>query len=392
MKKFILSLLASIICLTLVVPLANGEVFLQTDVVELGVHDSFSFGTSGQPSSGFHENSTPYSSGYPVLGFVADYGRDGWTVGTPEFSGDFFVPGTPEEGWGVEWTSLSGTEKSFNNFGLMEVHEVPTTSLTDTSFGDTQSATWEGTASSGSEQLRINQTVSIKEGDLFFVMSVSMTNVGTSTLNSVEYMRNVDPDQEQPWTSTFTTRNWIEFQPPRPANGPRSNLPAQPIDNTDKALAIAEGLDYGLTLGLGTIDSRAVVAAAHGFSNRDTDDILNNPNQPTPISPQEADLAIVLAYELGDLAPGQTVSFDYVYILDENDLVPALEGLASLTILQPTGTVSGSSVLFQATTDDVANTDQIEFFIDDVSIGIDTSPDAGGVFEVSFDSTIYPNG
>ncbi|MCI5129076.1 MAG: hypothetical protein D3907_11380, partial [Candidatus Electrothrix sp. AUS3] len=382
MRKLILSFLAAIICLTLVVPLANGEVFLQTDVVELGIHDSFSFGTSGSQPSGFHGNSGGR------LGFIADYGRDGWTVGTPGFSGDFFVPGSPEEGWGVEWTSPSGTERSFNNFGLNSKFDVSKTSLTDTSSGDVQSATWEGTAASGSEQLRINQTVSVKEGDLFFVMSVSMTNVGSTTLHSVEYMRNVDPDQEQPWTSDFTTRNWVEFQPPRPANGSRVNLPARPADNTDKALAIAEGLDYGLTLGLGTIDSRAVVAASHGFSNRDTDDILNNPNQPTPTSPSVEDLAIVLVYELGDLAPGQTVSFDYVYILDKDDLEPALDDLAALTILQPTGTVSGTSVLFQATTDDVVNTDQIEFFIDDVSIGIDTSPDAGGVFEVSFDSTI----
>jgi hypothetical protein len=387
MRKLILSFLAAIICLMLVVPLANGEVFLQTDVVELGIHDSFSFGTSGSQPSGFHGN---MSGGQ--LGFVADYGRDGWTVGTPGFSGDFFLPGTPEEGWGVEWTSPSGEEKSFNNFGRMGVFQVPKTSLADTSSGDIQSATWEGTASSGSEQLRINHGVSFQTGDLFFVISVSMTNIGTDTLKSVEYMRNVDPDQEQPWTGTFTTDNWVEFQPPRPEDAPRVNLAARPAGNTEKALAVARGLDHELTLGLGTIDSRAVVAASHGFSNRDTDDILNNPNQPVSSSPSEADLAIVLAYELGDLAPGQTVSFDYAYILDENDLEIALDALAAVTILQPTGTVSGSSVLFQATTDDVANTDQIEFFINGISVGIDTSPDAGEVFEVSFDSTIYPNG
>jgi hypothetical protein len=387
MRKLTSSFLAAIMCLMLAVPFANAEVFLQTDVVEIGVHDSFSFGTSGSQPSGFHGNMFGGK-----LGFIADYGRDGWTVGTPAFSGDFFVPGSPEEGWGVEWTSPSGTESSFNNFGLMSKFQVPKTSLADTSSGDIQSATWEGTAASGSEQLRINHVVSAKKGDLFFVIGVSMTNVGTATLHSVEYMRNVDPDQEQPWTGDFTTDNWVEFQPPRPATGSRVNLSARPADNTEKALAVARGLTHELTLGLGTIDSRAVVAASHGFSNRDTDGILNNPTQPAPSSPSRADRAIVLAYELGDLAPGQTVSFDYVYILNQDDLEPALHALAALTILQPTGTVSGSSVLFQATTDDVANTDQIEFFVDDVSVGIDTSPDAGGVFEVSFDSTIYPNG
>jgi hypothetical protein len=55
------------------------------------------------------------------------------------------------------------------------------------------------------------------------------------------------------------------------------------------------------------------------------------------------------------------------------------------------GTISGSSVLFQATTDDVPNTTQVEFFANGVSLGVDTTPDAGGVFEIVFDSTLFPN-
>ncbi|MCI5221711.1 MAG: hypothetical protein D3924_03290, partial [Candidatus Electrothrix sp. AR4] len=385
MRKLILSFSATIICLILLVPLANAEVFLQTDRVEIGVHDAFSFGTAGSQPPGFHGNVGNY------LGFVADYGRDGWEVGTPPFSGDFFVPGSPEEGWGIEWTSPTGVEKSFNNFGRMGVFSVPVTKLLDTSSVDIQSATWEGTAGSGREQLRINHSVSVKEGDLFFVITVSMTNIGSDTLKSVEYMRNVDPDQEQRWTKNFTTDNWVKFQPPRPATETRGNLVARPTGNTEKALAIAKGLKYGLTLGLGAIDSRAVVAASHGFSNRDTDAVLNNPTQPTASFPSRADRAIVLAFELGDLAPGQTVSFDYVYILNEDDLDTALNALAALSILQSTGTVSGGSVLFQATTEAVQDTDQIEFFVNDVPVGVDRSPDAGGIFEVLFDSTIYPN-
>ena len=208
---------------------------------------------------------------------------------------------------------------------------------------------------------------------------MTLTNTGTVPLDQVEYMRNVDPDQEEPWTSNFTTSNYVALQP-----GVGGNV--------NQALVVAKGLTYGITLGLGTIDARAVVSTG-GFSNRDPDAILSNPATTcTEASPCVEDQAISLVYQLGSLAPGQSVSFDYAYILNEADLAVALGQLAAVSILQPVGTVSGTGVLFQATTDDVADTTQMEFFVNGTSIGIDTTPDAGGVFATTFDSTAYPNG
>jgi HYR domain-containing protein/PKD domain-containing protein len=364
--------------------IASAEVFLKGNNVEVGINDAGSFGTSGVAPSGFHPTNSR-------LGFVADPGRDGWSVGTPPQTGDYFVPGSPEEGWMIEWTS-AGVEKQFHNFGLMGEVDVPLTSLTNTSSGDTRSAIWEGTASSGNDRLRITQTVSFNVNDLFFTMNVVLTNIGTTTLSSLEYMRNVDPDQEQPLTGNFSTKNWVEFQPGRTGVPGRPNLVARPSGNGNKALAIAEGLNYRLTLGLGTIDPRAVVAASHGFSNRDTDSILNTPIQPTSASPSTADAAIALAYDLGALAPGQSTSLTYAYILNKADLDAAMGNMAAVTILQPTGTVSGTNVLFQATTDKVPNTARMDFYVNGQLIGTDASPDAGGVFEATFDSLAFTNG
>lgn len=294
----------------------------------------------------------------------------------------------------VEWTSTAtGLEQSFHNFGLRGNFDVPMTSLTPINTATSQAAIWKGTAQSGAnESLEITQTVRINANDMFFVINVVMTNKGTETLRSLEYMRNVDPDHEQPWSGDFTTRNWVEAQPPRAANGSRMALAALPYGNTNRALAVAEGLDYGLTLGLGTIDSRAVVAASQGFSNRDTDAILDAPNQPTQVSPSIDDAAIVLTYELGDLAPGQSVSIDYAYILNSADLEVAMGSLAAVTILQPTGTVSGDSVIFQATTNNIPNTQQVAFYVNGTLIATDTSPSASGVYETSFDSLPLANG
>ncbi|SNB47923.1 HYR domain-containing protein [Geobacter sp. DSM 9736] len=361
------------------------EVFLKGNYIEVGVHNSGSFGTSTSPPASFHSYGRR-------LGFIADPAKDGWSVGNPPATGDFFVPGSPEEGWSVQWTDALGEKNLFHNYGLMSQVQVPVTSLAETSSGDTKSALWVGTANGREGKLDVTQNVSFNVNDLFFTMNVVFTNTGTSTLHALKYMRNVDPDQEVelPY-GDFTTRNWVEAQPPRSGVPGKSGLPARPDGNTSSALVLAQGLRYGFTLGLGAIDPRAVVAT-QGFSNRDIDRILDNPAQPTPSAPVVYDQAIVLAFDLGDLAPGQSKSVTYAYILDRSDLDRALGNLAAVTILQPTGTVSGSSVLFQATTDRIAQTTKMGFYVNGVEVGSDDTPNAGGVFESSFDSTQFANG
>jgi hypothetical protein len=348
----------------------GGEVFLKGDFVEVGIHATGSFGTVNSAPAGFHPK-PEFNQSSGRLGFVVDPGKDGWTAGSPPQSGDYFVPGTPEEGWSVEWTT-SG-DRTFGNYGLMGWAQIPGTSLTETSSGDTRSAVWEGQASFGTtEKLKIIKTIHFKQGHQFFVMSTVMTNVGTTTLNSVEFMRNVDPDQEQPITGNYATSNYV-------ANG------------GDRKLVVARGLTHGITLGLGTIDSRAVVSA-EGFSNRDPDQILNSPVMPTAANPRVADEAIALAYRFGSLAPGQSVSFDYAYILNEADLESALADLGAVSILQPIGIVSGANVLFQATTTALPATTKIEFYVNGAFVDADFAADAGGVFETMFDSRLFPNG
>src|SRR5687767_10783989 len=93
----------------------GGEIFLQGNFVEVGIHNSGSFGTANSSPSGFH----PKIFGTDRrLGFVVDMQKDGWANGFPPQSGDFFVPGTPEEGWTVEWNGAGGVVRNFGNYGL----------------------------------------------------------------------------------------------------------------------------------------------------------------------------------------------------------------------------------------------------------------------------------
>ena len=369
------------------------EVFLQGNFIEVGIHDAGSFGTEEDAPSGFHPMATFDEPEDRRLGFVADHQADGWDVGDPPQTGDFFVPGTPEEGWMVEWTGSGGTEVGLGNFGANSDFDIPQTSLTNTSSGEIQSAVWTGTAVSptnADEELEIVQTVRFHEDNLFFVIRAVMTNTGTTTLSSLEYMRSVDPDPEQALTGgTFSTDNYVLFQPPHAEADP--DVPARPGDNTAKALVVAKGLDFGITLGLGAVDPRATVST-EGFANRNPDAIIDSPVMPEEATPNRADEAISLAYRLGDLAPGQSVTVEYVYVLREEDLDAGLEELGSVTILEPSGTVSGDDIPFRASTTRPAETESMEFFVGTTSVGTDTDEDGDGIFEVTFDSTAFGDG
>ncbi len=274
------------------------NIFLKGNYVEIGIHPCGSFGSDIAAPSGYHQN-------LGRLGFVCDYQKDGWDNGNPVFMGDYFVPGTPEEGWGIEW-NIGIESRNFYNFGLMNLFDIPAICSYNASNSNEQVAVWKGEAIYGNERLLIQQTVRLKNDDLFFTIEVMLTNTGTETLESVEYYRNVDPDNEQPHTGYWVTYNYVTHQPG--VGG-----------NPDTAIVIAEGKIYRAPLILGTIDSCARVST-EGFSNRDPDDIYDTPLTPTQTNPTLADEAIALAYRFGDITPGECVTFIYYYGLEHADL------------------------------------------------------------------------
>ena len=340
----------------------GGGVLLKGTFIEVGISGSGYFGTSAP--SGYHNNAGD-------LGFVADYQRDGWSSGSPAYGGDYFTPGTPYEGFGVAWTN--GSQRLYSNSGG-DSTQIPALSITETSTASLLSAVWVGEVSNGSEKLKVIQTTSFKPDDLYFTMNVQLINTGTIALNSVKYERGVDPDNEQPWIGSYNTNNTVTYQP-----GVSGNV--------DRALVTATGQSYpSMLLGLGTIDSRAKATAYTASFAINPDEVLNS-----PVTSASGDNAIGLAYNFGSLAPGQSVSFDLAYILSVDDLNTALGNLAAVTIIGPTGTISGTSVPFLVTTDDVPNTTNVDFYVNGTLIGSDSTA-SGGTFETTFNSTGYANG
>lgn len=69
----------------------NGDIFLKSQYIELGVNNMGSFGTNYTAPSNFYYYGKR-------LGFIADYDKNGFSTSSPGFAGDYFVPGVPLEG------------------------------------------------------------------------------------------------------------------------------------------------------------------------------------------------------------------------------------------------------------------------------------------------------
>jgi hypothetical protein len=322
----------------------NGEVFLGGDFIELGLSAKGSWGSRNAKPSGFR-GTNPRAN----VGMGADL--DGYCA-TPtdnvDMPIDFFLPGSPEERWGVSFTeggvrhhgSFSELRSDNSSAGVTGTHTI-----SNESSGDLLAAKVISLISLGGlEKLRVTATHSFQKTQAYFTTTVVVENLSGAELSDVRYHRSFDPDNAVDRSGGFTTTNTIlsQFGTDR-----KSVVQAklQPSDLT--ALALSGGvLERLLTVSSITTEIPIIffssdpesVAYRGGFTNP-------NPYQPFGgtdpfVSPQATgtssleDAAIGIIVRRPSLAAGASTSaMRYVTSLDsrdfsavETELVAAAEG------------------------------------------------------------------
>jgi gliding motility-associated-like protein len=285
------------------------ECFVKGDYVEVGVSRTGAYGANPSPA-GYHPNVGT------SLGFVSDPDKDGWLVSSPgsaAYMGDYFVPGSPYEGWDFK---AAGTTYRFRNLGAA----CPGTSCSNISYTATateQTTVWQGVAGG----IEITQKTVVKKDKVYFVIYVDLVNTSGAAVNNIYYFRGLDPDNDQPWPGgNFTTTNRIVFQP--------STI-------SKNCLVTANGLGYPTQayLGLGTKDCRAKCCIFNPWPfSAQPDDVYNQSGSAstgagyyyTVGQTTVSDNAMGLVFNLGNLAAGQKTSLAYTYILKQADLDSAL--------------------------------------------------------------------
>ncbi|MCX5740933.1 MAG: myxococcus cysteine-rich repeat containing protein, partial [Proteobacteria bacterium] len=195
--------------------------YLRGNFLEMGLGPNAAFGAGEVAPVGWHGRTEPNASIVNELGFVSDPDASQWT----NYHGDFFTPGTPEEGWGVEYSVQvndgSGgtfTQTYVANNNRVSAFDIPGTFDTPTCHvnglcRDRGGATVTWTSSQSWNGLAFGQTYTIVDGGVFIIVDVDVTNTGETDLADIYYMRNVDPDNDVAVNGDYTTVNTIVSQP-----------------------------------------------------------------------------------------------------------------------------------------------------------------------------------
>lgn len=186
------------------------DVFIRGQYLEVGIGNLGFYGAqAGIPPAGYHSH-LPFKTG---IGFVADPAMDGWAVGSPPYMGDYFLPGSPFEGWELQVNGKraqafnTGPVSTFAYDGGMTPCTGSNTGYAVT--GSVVSATWQGTIDS----IDVTQITSLDTNSLYFSVKVILNNLSHTTKNDIYYFRSLDPDNDQTWPGgNFQTDNVIDHQ------------------------------------------------------------------------------------------------------------------------------------------------------------------------------------
>lgn len=312
--------------------------FLRGDYVEVGIAGNGHFGSSGPAPEGFHPRD-PGDEGGPGgpgegssvgrIGFISDRDRDGWGVGQDD--GDFFVPGTPFESFGVSANGFSLINDN-ERTDILGIGDEPVDS------GSQQSSTW--VSSTLENGLRITQVASVPEEGQTLDVQVTFDNLSDAEISGLSYARQVDNDanvfacSQQGSMGGWNSLNRIEAQADS-SDGISlvSSRMSDDCGDNIEGFPDLESNPYSY-LGLISTDSRSVGAlqlndfgsqrASHfvtGISSSECEadrgdaDYVCMDISIAPGSEEFDDSGIGMGFDIGDLAAGQSTTITFSYIL-----------------------------------------------------------------------------
>jgi uncharacterized repeat protein (TIGR02543 family) len=274
----------------------GGEVFLGGDYLELGISGSGYFGTSGSAPTGFHKTTFTdmFMGTYTRSNIGLSIDKDGFDIGSAPTTGDYFLPGSPYEGFIIAYytgdSMPTGVHKGYlnaNGFGS-GISSV----TTDKSVGDVLAAETVGTTNDS--KLKYTQNISFGKSDKYYKVDIEVENLSAETLYDVRYTRSFDPDQDADIHGEYKTINEV-------------------IDNPDvgsKALVSATGPVSGDSFFFLSMEPSARAAISTSLDPHNTT-LYNSDGSALITGPTEMDTWIAITFDIGDVAVGEkkTITF-----------------------------------------------------------------------------------
>lgn len=205
-----------------------GDVFLGGNYIEVGISKGGSFGTRSKAPESFKSHATE-ATNYR-LGLLSD--GDGWNVGEEPTTGDFFLPGSPEERLIL---SYKIGEKTYDNNQADRQDEYwnsPIQALEARDESDLEQGILKAVITGiTKENIKVEITYSFKVNDNYYSTSVTITNLSEEDITDVRFTRSFDPDQDHDIYGEFDTYNKVICNPD----------PDQEGSSTNYAMVVARG-------------------------------------------------------------------------------------------------------------------------------------------------------
>ena len=277
--------------------LVGGDAYLQGTYVEAGLNQCGAYASSVSPPAGYEV------TGLTGLNFIADSDMDGWGAGTPEYCGDYAIPGSPVEGWGIQiaGTSYHNTDRTcatFNISGSISSY---------TAEGDSVEALWEGSVAG----VDISQRSVLHADDLYVLTWITLTNTTAEPISDIYYKRNIDPDNEQIWSGSYVTIN---------------SVTSSPFSGDLDAVVTAEGALYGCYLALAARNPQARPSYG-GFSTVGgaVSDAYNGITPYNLSGSVTVDGAVQMSFYIPALGAGESTTFAMAHVFSADALEEALD-------------------------------------------------------------------
>jgi len=303
--------------------MVGSDAYIKGNYVEIGLDGSGGFEGVDQAISPAPAGMHPRSTGTNGFGFVANPQMNGWA--TSAYDGDFFTPGSPENGWGFEIGTSIDLDSGSNNCGSFAVNGIPGAITSWTYAAPQYLADWEGDYTSATANLHFKINYSLMETDLFYVTTISITNNSTDTIPELYYYRNLDPDNNVTLSGDYSTYNTVLSQPG--SGGTYAQVTATQSVPFYSYFSFITDANPGWRAGYG------------GFSNRDASDLWNGAGSTISFLPlvqtvgvtDTADEAIFIAYKVNNMLPGATEVFKSCSAFDPNVTAQASAAMADMT-------------------------------------------------------------
>lgn len=257
MKKILLSGLSIVGLL----PLGHSQIvgadaFMKGNYVEVGINgyggfEGADWDTAAPPVPGMHHR----SGGAELFGFVANPQMDGWV----NYDGDFYTPGAPENGWGFEIITDSGTVNVKAGNNRYPLWEIPGAIVSYTYTGGLHTTVWQGSYAGSGQDLDFTIEYNLYDTAMAYITTVTVSNNGPA-IDEFYFYRTMDPDNNQSVSFDFITLNTVVSQP-----GPGSPIAHVKAESSVPWYSVVSfsANDYSARVSHG------------GFSNRDGSDIWN---------------------------------------------------------------------------------------------------------------------